>query len=591
MPPGSHNGQTVREQLERVLSSRDFSRNERLSRFLRFVVERHLEGRDNELKESLIGIEVFGRKADYDPKEDAIVRTEAIRLRARLSKYYEGEGSRDPVIIELPKGGYTPSFRRPEAAEPLKAKPRRLWVPVAVAVLAVVLAAAGWWWARHRNEPVVIAVLPLENLSRDPANDYFADGITDEIIRNLSVIEGLAVRSRTSSFVFKGKPRNLREVGKLLEANYVLDGSVQRDGQQLRINAQFIRVRDDFPLWSGRFDRELTDVFAIQDEISRGIVNQLRLKLGRGRRRYETSLEAYDLYLHAQALPVQPGPRLDENIGRFEQVIAKDASFAPAYAGLASAYTIRSVMFPLDHPTDELSKMRAAAEKAIQLDPLLAEAHDALALIYAREGQWEQGERSFRHAIQLDPNRSTTYIHFAQWFLTVLGRIDEALEQLRLAEKADPLSPEVYQGLAFALILDGRYDEAARYSQKMPADHAFKQTHLARAWIGQGKFKEAIELLADDPPRAGGGFLGYAYARAGRREDAEKLAATLTVSPFHQALIFAGLGDKDRTIEALDRMTNLGALRLGRTLYYPELALVRGDPRLKALRKKVGLPE
>jgi adenylate cyclase len=591
MSPQGHNGQMVRDQLERVLSSRDFSRNERLSRFLRFVVERHLDGKDSELKESLIAIEVFGRKPDYDPKEDAIVRTEAMRLRARLSKYYEGEGSRDPVIIELPKGGYTPSFRQPEIAEPPKARHRRLWVPVAFGVLAVVLTTAAWWWARHRNEAVVVAVLPLENLSRDPANDYFADGITDEIIRNLSVIEGLAVRSRTSSFAFKGKPRNVREVGKLLEADYVLEGSVLRAGEQLRINAQLVRVRDDFPMWSGKFDRELTDVFAIQDEISRGIVNQLRLKLGRGRRRYETSVEAYDIYLHARALSVQRGPRLVETIPQFEQMIAKDPSFAPAYAGLASAYTIRSVMFPLDHPTDELSKMRAAAEKAIQLDPLLAEAHAALALAYARDSQWERSEKSFRLAIQLEPNRSTTYTHFAGWFLTVLGRIDEALEQLRLAEKADPLSPEVHQGLAFVLILDGQYDEAARHSEKMPADHNFKKGHLARAWIGQGKFKEAVELLADEPPLNSGGFLGYAYARAGRREDAEKLAATLTASPFHQAITFAGLGDKERTLEALDRMTALGALRLGRTLYYPELALVRGDPRLKVLRKKVGLPE
>jgi adenylate cyclase len=384
MQPENHNGQMVRAQLERVLSNRDFSRNDRLSRFLRFVVERHLEGRDSELKESLIAIEVFGRKPDYDPKEDAIVRTEAMRLRARLSKYYAGEGSGDPLIIELPKGGYTPVFRRRDAAEQRKISPRRVWLGVALAGLTVALAGVGWWWVRHNSEPIVVAVLPLENLSHDPANDYFADGITDEIIRNVSLIEGLAVRSRTSSFAFKGKPRNVREVGKLLEANYVLEGSVLRAGEQLRINAQLVRVRDDFPLWSGKFDRELTDVFAIQDEISRGIVNQLRLQLGHGRRRYETSLEAYDLYLHAQALPVQP--HMDENIGRFEQVIAKDPSFAPAYAGLASAYTIRSVLFLLDHPPDELSKMRAAAEKAIQLDPLLAEAHDALGLVYARDG-------------------------------------------------------------------------------------------------------------------------------------------------------------------------------------------------------------
>jgi adenylate cyclase len=351
MQPEGADGQAVRNELERVLSSKAFSRSERLSRFLRFVVEGHLEGKDSELKESLIAVEVFGRKPDYDPKEDAIVRTEAMRLRARLGKYYSEEGSADPVVIELPKGGYTPLIRRLEAAEQHKTSPRKIWPRVAVAGLALGLAGLGWWWARHRNELVVVAVLPLENLSRDPANDYFADGITDEIIRNLSVIEGLAVRSRTSSFAFKGKPRNVREVGKLLEADYVLEGSVLRAGEQLRINSQLVRVRDDFPMWSGKFDRELTDVFAIQDEISRGIVNQLRLKLGRGRRRYETSLEAYDLYLHAQALPGRPGLGLDERIGRFEQVIVKDASFAPAYAGLASAYTIHSLC-PFKPATD-----------------------------------------------------------------------------------------------------------------------------------------------------------------------------------------------------------------------------------------------
>jgi adenylate cyclase len=145
-------------------------------------------------------------------------------------------------------------------------------------------------------------------VSHDPANDYFADGLTDELIRNLSIVDGLVVRSRTSSFAFKGKPRNIREAGRQLQADCILEGSVLRAGQQLRINAQLVRVRDDSPLWSGRFDRELTDVFAIQEEISRGIVNSLRLKLGRGRRRYETSTEAYDLYLRGRA------PRGDQSI-------------------------------------------------------------------------------------------------------------------------------------------------------------------------------------------------------------------------------------------------------------------------------------
>src|SRR5262249_19743596 len=152
---------------------------------------------------------------------------------------------------------------------------------------------------------------------------------------------------------------------------------------------QLVRVRDDFPLWSGKFDRELTDVFAIQDEISLGVVNGLRLKLGRGRRRYEISVEAYDLYLRARALAIPQSRPLDEAIRLFGQASAKDPSFAPAYAGLAAAYASRSVAFPPDHPSDELAKMRAAAEKAIQLDPLLAEAYAALGLVYARDGQWE----------------------------------------------------------------------------------------------------------------------------------------------------------------------------------------------------------
>jgi TolB-like protein len=586
MQPEGGNGHAIREELERVLSSTGFSRNERLSRFLRFVVERHLEGKAAQLKESLIAVAVFGRKPDYDPKLDAIVRTEAVRLRARLSKYYSDEGGGDPVIIELPKGGYTPVFRQREAdREELGIRCGRLRLAVAFAGLAVASAGMGWWSTRHKSEAIVIAVLPLENLSHDPNNDYFADGLTDEIIRNLSVIEGLAVRSRTSSFAFKGRARSVREMGKLLDANYVLEGSVLRVGQQLRINAELVRVRDDFPLWSGKFDRELTDVFAIQDEISRGIVNQLRLKLGRGRRRYETSMEAYDLYLRARAVTIQRGARgMVEAIKPFEQAIAKDPSFAPAYAGLAAAYAI-----PLDHLVDDSAKMQGAAQKAIQLDPLLPEAHAALGLVQAHDRQWEQSEASFSRAINFDANRSTTYVHLAVWLLMEVGRVEEALQQLRVAEKNDPLSPEVHRSLCLVLISARRFDEAASYCLKLPEDDPTKRQRLARARLGQGRIDEAIQLL-DGPPTRNPGYLGYAYARSGRRDDAEKLALANSNRSDVQALIYGALGDKDRTFEALDRMAAAGEL-VGTYLTYPELALLRGDPRVKVLRKKVGLPE
>ncbi|MGH8248235.1 MAG: tetratricopeptide repeat protein, partial [Gammaproteobacteria bacterium] len=424
-------------------------------------------------------------------------------------------------------------------------------------------------------------------LSRDPAKDYFADGLTDEIIRNLSVIDGLVVRSRTSSFAFKGKVRAVREAGRQLDATHILEGSVLLSGQQLRINATLVRVRDDFPLWSGKYDRELTDVFAIQEEISRSIVNQLRLKLGRGRRRYETSVEVYDLYLRARALQVQRHlTGYVQSAAPLEQAVAKDPSFAPAHAALASAYAVRSSQALLEKSPDELVRMRAAAERAIQLDPLLAEAHDALGVVHARDGQWEKSENSFRRAIELDPSRSTTYTNFALRLLTDVGRIEEALGQLRVAVKADPLSPEVHLALAWVLGITGRYDEVAGHCNKLPEDHPIRKRCLARARLGQGRFEEAIELHGNDRS----GYLGFAYARSGRREEAEKLAATIR-HPFHQALIFAGLGDKERTFEALDRLAVLGPQMVGGTLVCPELALLRGDPRVKLLRKKVGLPE
>jgi TolB-like protein/Flp pilus assembly protein TadD len=444
---------------------------------------------------------------------------------------------------------------------------------------------------QHRGAPIAIAVLPLENLSQDSASDYFADGLTDELIRNLSIIDGLAPRSRTSSFTFKGKPRNLREAGKQLAADYILEGSVLRVGQQLRINVQLVRVRDDFPLWSGKFDRELTDIFAIQEEISRGIVNNLRLKLGRGRRRYETSVEAYDLYLRARALESQRSSGVRQGVDLFEEAIAKDPSFAPAYAGLAALRAARSGFFRSDH-AEEAAKMRAAAEKAIQLDPLLAEAHDALGMAHARDAQWEQSEKSFRHAIELDPSRSISHEHFVMFLLLPLGRTEEALREVRAVERTDPLSPSVQYWLAYVLLSAGRHEEAAGHCEKL-AEHRDRSECLGRALLGRGRIGEAIQTLEADLQRSviASGALGYAYARAGRREEAEKLTAGWQGDPLGQAMIFAGLGDKDRTLEALERMAPLGPFRVGRALTFPEIALLRGDPRLKALRKRVGLPE
>ena len=589
MPPIESEEKAVPRQLERILASAGFARNERLSRFLRFVVERHVAGRDHELKETVIAIEVFGRRPDYNPKQDAIVRTEAGRLRSRLGEYYQGEGSDDPLVIELPKGGYIPAFRHVAVSkDPPARKHLHVGLAVAIACIAISVAGLAWWWTYNRNAPITIAVLPLENLNHDPAYDYLADGLTDELIRNLSTFEGLAPRSRTSSFALKGKPRNVREAGKKLAADYIVEGSVLRSGQQLRINAQLVRVRDDLLVWSGAFDRDASGALAIQDEISRAIVNNLRVRLGRGRRRYETSPEAYDLYLHARALDFR------QSIGPFQEAIAKDPSFAPAYAGLAATYAYRTSTVYFDRK-DELPKMRAAAEKAIDLDPLLAEAHDALAMAYARDGQWAQAEKAFRRAAELEPNRSETYGDFAMYLLLPLGRTREALDWMRVAQRSDPLSADARLHLTWVLFSAHRYDEAARECDKLA--EPYLSECFGRARLGQGRTREAADILAAEVARGvlpGApirGYLAYGYARFGRRDEAEKIAAADRPNPFHQVLAFVGLGDKVRAFEALERMASQGPMRVGIALSCPELDTLRGDPRAMALRKEVGLPE
>ena len=358
-----------------------------------------------------------------------------------------------------------------------------------------------------------------------------------------------------------------------------------------------VRTRDDVPVWSGKFEREWTDVLSIQDEISRGIVNSLRLKLGGGRRRYETSVEAYDLYLHARASMTRLFPGDDEVIGLFEKAITKDSSLAPAYAGLAAAYAWKSFSRTGDPNRDEeLQKMQAAAEEAIQLDPLLAEAHSALGTAFAARGQWEQAEQSFRRAIEIDPNFSAAHHHFSRFYYWPLGRINDAVREARAAVRNDPLSPQAHAELGDVLLTVGRYDEAAGQCQNLPADYELGMICLGRARFGQGRMAEAIQVLSLSSVREWG-YLAYVYAKSGRQAEAEKLIAEAPIlhpnrlGAFQFAVVFAGFGDRDHTIERLESLARVGPVRLGFTLNSPEFAFVRDDPRVKALRKKVGLPE
>jgi TolB-like protein/Flp pilus assembly protein TadD len=440
----------------------------------------------------------------------------------------------------------------------------------------------------------VIAVLPFKNLSGETNSEYFVDGLTDEIIRNLSVIDGLAVRSRTSSFAFKGKLRDVGQVGQQLRANLVVEGSVLRSDGRLRVNVQLVRVADDTPLWSGRFDRKLEDIFVIQDEISRSIVNELRLKLGRGQRRYDTNLEAYEIYLKARALVDPHGgvALLRQAAKLFEQVIARDPAFAPAQAGLADAWAMMSVNSVGVQAEEAYARMRPAAEKAIHLDPLLAEGHAAMGVVLARDGDWAKSEAAFHRAIELNRNLASIYTSFAISALFPQGKVEDALGQLDVALRADAVPLDVRRNMAWVQVSAGRYDDAIGNCRGVliadPDDGHTRQV-LARALFHKGQVGEAIALLEKLGPGSSG-FLGYAYAISGRRAEAEKLAAENANVPARLALIYAGLQDKDRTLEALERMAAGNDPRVGMYLTYPEVAFLRGDPRLAAFRKKLRLP-
>ncbi len=482
------------------------------------------------------------------------------------------------------------------------------WRKLALAACLVAVAgASSLWLIVGKSEPPAIAVLPFKNLSVEPDSEYFVDGLTDEVIRNLSVIDGLDVRSSTSSFTFKNKPRNIREVGKQLKANFVLEASVMRAGTRLRIDVQLVRAADDVPLWSERYDRELKDIFAIQDEISRSVVNGLRLKLGRGQRRYNTNLEAYDLYLKGRILQARRGPATRQAIDLFEQVLANDPAFAPAYAAIASAYgwylvlqvpSVGGLPLPLEqaHAT-----VRRDADKAIQLDPLLAEAHDAMGWVHSLDLEWAKAEESFRHALELNPSLTTTSTDFVLSTLLPEGKLDEALRQLDAALAADPLSADVRRTMSLVQISAGLYDSALDNCRRALAidPKVFGATgHCEQALLHKGEVAEAIALMeksiAETPQlKEGGGrgygYLGYAYAITGRRAEAEVQAAKNAGLPHQQATIYGGLGDKDRAFAAIEELAAVNPHRALSWLPRPELALLRGDPRVAALRKKFGV--
>ena len=599
--------ETTRQQLGRVLASAGFAKNERLSQFLRFVVERHLEGRERELKESVIGNEVFGRKPGFDPKIDGIVRTEAMRLRARLNKYYATEGSTDPLIIELPKGGYRPIIRerRTRGEAWINSAWRWRFATAVAGVLVAALGARVWWSAGPAA--VTVAVLPFENLGRDPARDYIADGLTDQVISSLAVLDGLTVPSRTSSFALRGRTVGMAEAGSELGADYLVEGSVLQTNDRVRVNAALIRVRDDSRVWSGRFDRELTDVVTAQEEISQSIVDTLRLKLRPGRRRYEENIEPFTLYLRGRQMmasfPSQNRTIVESALDYYEQAIAKDATFAPAYSGIADVYLAveRNIGVAPTLGPDLLAQAKTAARRALELDPLLSEAHSSMGSIDAREYAWQEAEHHLRRAIELNHNNVMAHLELGFHVLLMQRRVDEGLDEVRRAVRLDPLSPYANTEFGRALFWARRYDAAIdqlRVAIALDPSRARPYGVLARALSAQGRTDEAIAVF-DDAVRRGAllahlanGDLACVMVRAGQPDAVAAMLQRQVGNPVANiaARLYTCLQDTPRALQFLEHAFEANEPNLAEIVEAPDSDWLRANPRLVTLRQKLNLP-
>ncbi len=621
--PASVSAEMVEAALEKILASTGFSNAERLSRFLSFTVHETLAGGADRLKESMLGVEVFGRKPTYDPRIDAVVRTEAVKLRARIKDYYDSDGREDPVRIDLPKGAYVARFsmRETDPAEgaevsveppPVEGSGGR-GVAIAGLIIVVALAAAAVYSFRTQRAasrvPSLnsIAVLPFVDLSPQRDQEYFCDGMTEEIIDALTRAGAFRVVARTSSFAFKGKQQDIREIGRKLDVGAVLEGSVRKDGDRLRVTAQLISVADGYHLWSETYERELKDVFTVQDEISRAIVDTLRQKLpqrvGGAPKAQTEDIATYELYLKGRFYWNRWRTEgAEKAIGYLNQAIARDPNYAPAWAGLADSYCWLA-FFGNVAPTEAMPKARAAAEKAIALDDSLADAHVSLGYIRALyEWDWSGAKREFQRAVEVNPNSPDAHFGYGLVYLAPMGHTDEALAELRRAVQLDPLSLVNNTYLGLVLEFNGQMDAAIEQFQRvLDMDPSFAEAHyeLADAYMSKRMYAEAtreLDQVSGMPAARIDLSRALLLAAQGDRAGAERLlqsserrADTEYVRPTSFASVYLALGDKRSALKWLER----GYMQRDGMLAYLDYSrgfrALQSEPGYVELLKKLGL--
>jgi serine/threonine protein kinase/Tfp pilus assembly protein PilF len=457
-----------------------------------------------------------------------------------------------------------------------------------------------------------IAVLPFENMSADPDQEYFCDGLAEELINALTQIEDLHVVARTSAFSFKGQQLDIREIGRKLNVATVLEGSVRKAGNRLRVTAQLVKVADGYHLWSERFDRELDDVFAIQDEITLAIVDELKPRLlgedkAKLARRRAVDLEAYNLYLRGRWFRNQLTQEgFKKAIECFNQAIEKEPDYAPAYAGLAFCYTLLPVYGPFE-PIKTIPKAREAALRALQIDDNLAEAHMSMAEIRSiYDWDRESGGREFKRAVELNPGDAFSRHRYAI-FLMYMGRHDEAINEAERALELDPLSFPCNRdaGVVFCLAKEpDRAINVIRRTLEMDPNCSGAHLLLGIAYWFKSEYEEATAELQIEMEDSGGrdtaaqAMVGAIYALTGRRDEGMRIREDLLersrreyVPAFFPAILSFALGETDRGFELLDKAyeehdTFLSFLK---TPFLLDLSDLRSDPRYIAMLKKIGL--
>jgi serine/threonine-protein kinase len=606
----------VLEHLIAVLRSPEFADSPRLSRFLKYVVEQTIEGHAGHLKEYRVGVDVFDRPTDYDPKTDPVVRVEARQLRFRLAAYYSARGHRDEVVISIPKGGYGAHFERTAPVEiPLEtvqpvvslppARSRGFWIGLGALAMAVLTGAGVLAWRASGPAPQPsIAVLPFSNLGANPAYEYFSDGLTDEITEGLARLNTLRVIARGSAFQFKGKQVDIREAGRQLSVTSLLEGRVSRQGDRVKIFVQLERVSDGSVIWSQTYERRLADVFAVQTEVASRIASDLRVPVaGRAVPRPITrDPEAQDHYLRARfEAERMNGDALTRAVGEYQQALDRDPGYAAAWYGLAVARHRGINVRNLDR--SEVAAIGSGYRKALDLDSGLADAHAGLALMAMQfDWDWPRAEQELKAALALGPT-AIAEGHYAVYLMT-RGRLSEAENHLRRALDLDPLGSAVLLNSAVFQFYAGRFASARREWERHPEIFSAR-CMAAYALLLEGRPEEAMDRLPALRKTAPSSALpqitlveAIGQARMGNRASALELISGVEgqsqrtgVALYWMALARASVNDDSAALQWLEKSVAAHENYLMFMGLDPAFIHLRTLPAFRALKVRVGLPE